>query len=162
MGLVVSPTRAAVVREYLADVGVAPDRIAALRAPTGMDIGAETPEEVALSILAELVRSVYTIEIIAPLATGARERLTRLGYRNVEVVVGDGYDGLEAHAPYDAIHQIAECPRRIETAGPVKYSFFQPLTARAQVFAESVLIGNGEEKRVIRDPIPFLLNASRV
>jgi xanthine dehydrogenase accessory factor len=56
VGLVASPTRAAVVREYLADVGVAPDRIAALRAPAGMDIGAETPEEVALSILAELVQ----------------------------------------------------------------------------------------------------------
>jgi xanthine dehydrogenase accessory factor len=55
VGLVASPTRAAVVREFLADEGVPPERLAALRAPCGLDIGAETPEEIALSVLAELV-----------------------------------------------------------------------------------------------------------
>ncbi len=57
VGLVASPTRAAVVREYLRDEERIPDdRLAALRAPAGMDIGAETAEEIALSILAELVQ----------------------------------------------------------------------------------------------------------
>ncbi len=56
IGLVASPTRAAVVREYLDEIDTAPEAIAALRAPAGLDIGAETPEEVALSILAELVQ----------------------------------------------------------------------------------------------------------
>jgi xanthine dehydrogenase accessory factor len=56
VGLVASPTRAAVVRDYLRDQGLPEDRLAALRAPAGLDIGAETPEEVALSILAELVQ----------------------------------------------------------------------------------------------------------
>ena len=55
------------------------------------------------AILSELVRSVYTIEIVAPLAAEARERLARLGYRNVEVRTGDGYKGWEEHAPFDAI-----------------------------------------------------------
>lgn len=55
VGLVASPTRAAAVRAYLREVGVPEERIAALRAPAGLDIGAETPEEVAISILAELV-----------------------------------------------------------------------------------------------------------
>jgi protein-L-isoaspartate(D-aspartate) O-methyltransferase len=55
------------------------------------------------AILAQLVRSVYTIEIVAPLAIEARERLARLGYRNVEVRTGDGYQGWEEHAPFDAI-----------------------------------------------------------
>jgi xanthine dehydrogenase accessory factor len=56
VGLVASPTRAAVVREWLRDeTMLEPDRIAALRAPAGLDIGAETAEEIALSILAELV-----------------------------------------------------------------------------------------------------------
>lgn len=54
VGLIASPTRAAVLRQWLADEGVPAERIAALRAPTGLDIGAETPEEVAVSILAEL------------------------------------------------------------------------------------------------------------
>ena len=56
VGLVASPTRAAVVRSYLRDQGVPEDRLAALRAPAGLDLGAETAEEVALSILAELVQ----------------------------------------------------------------------------------------------------------
>jgi xanthine dehydrogenase accessory factor len=57
VGLVASPTRAAVVREWLgSEAGLADERIAALRAPAGLDLGAETAEEVALSILAELVQ----------------------------------------------------------------------------------------------------------
>jgi len=57
VGLVASPTRANVVRQWLRDeTGLAEDRLAALRAPAGMDLGAETAEEIALSILAELVQ----------------------------------------------------------------------------------------------------------
>ncbi len=57
VGLVASPTRAAVVREWLSEeTMLGPERIAALRAPAGMDLGAETAEEVAISILAELVQ----------------------------------------------------------------------------------------------------------
>jgi protein-L-isoaspartate(D-aspartate) O-methyltransferase len=55
------------------------------------------------AVLAELVRSVYTIEIVEPLAVEARQRLERLGYRNVEVRTGDGYKGWEERAPFDAI-----------------------------------------------------------
>jgi xanthine dehydrogenase accessory factor len=57
VGLVASPTRAAVVRTWLRDEARVPDdRLAALRAPAGLDLGAETAEEIALSILAELVQ----------------------------------------------------------------------------------------------------------
>ena len=57
VGLVASPTRANVVRQWLRDeTGLAEDRLAALRAPAGIDLGAETAEEIALSILAELVQ----------------------------------------------------------------------------------------------------------
>lgn len=55
VGLVASPTRAAAVRAWLLDEGVSAERVAALRAPCGIYIGAATPEEVAISILAELV-----------------------------------------------------------------------------------------------------------
>lgn len=57
VGLVASPTRAAVVRGWLRDeAGIPADRLAALRAPAGIDLGADTPEEIAISILAELVQ----------------------------------------------------------------------------------------------------------
>ena len=55
LGLVVSPRRMARVREYLAARGVCGSRIAEVRGPAGLDIGAVRPEEVAVSILAEIV-----------------------------------------------------------------------------------------------------------
>lgn len=55
------------------------------------------------AILAGLVKQVYTIEIVEPLGKAAATRLTRLGYDNVEVRLGDGYYGWQAHAPFDAI-----------------------------------------------------------
>jgi xanthine dehydrogenase accessory factor len=56
IGLVASPTRAETVRAWLLGEGMAPERVAALRAPAGLDLGAEGPAEVAVSILAELVQ----------------------------------------------------------------------------------------------------------
>ena len=57
VGLIASPTRAAIVRQWLRDeTGLAEERIAALRAPAGLNLGAETAEEVALSVLAEIVQ----------------------------------------------------------------------------------------------------------
>jgi protein-L-isoaspartate(D-aspartate) O-methyltransferase len=55
------------------------------------------------AVLAELVAKVYTIEIVAPLGTRATQLLGELGYRNVEVRIGDGYGGWPAAAPFDAI-----------------------------------------------------------
>lgn len=55
------------------------------------------------AVLAEIVDSVYTIEIIPELAASATKRLHRLGYDNVVVQRGDGYKGWPEHAPFDAI-----------------------------------------------------------
>ena len=55
LGVVVSPKRMAQVREYLTARGVCGSRIAEVRGPAGLDIGAVRPEEVAVSILAEIV-----------------------------------------------------------------------------------------------------------
>jgi protein-L-isoaspartate(D-aspartate) O-methyltransferase len=55
------------------------------------------------AVLSPLVKEVYTIEIIQPLGEAARERLARLGYKNVEVRVGDGYYGWPDKGPFDAI-----------------------------------------------------------
>lgn len=57
----------------------------------------------AAAVLSELADSVYTIEIVQPLAASAAERLRRLGYANVRVRFGDGYRGWPERAPFDAI-----------------------------------------------------------
>ena len=55
------------------------------------------------AILAELAAKVYTIEIVEPLGKRAEETLQRLGYKNVQVKIGDGYQGWPEHAPFDAV-----------------------------------------------------------
>jgi protein-L-isoaspartate(D-aspartate) O-methyltransferase len=63
------------------------------------------------AVLATIAARVYSIEIVAPLAAEAKERLERLGYRNVEVRAGDGYQGWPEAAPFDAIVVTASAPR---------------------------------------------------
>ena len=55
------------------------------------------------AVLSPLVAEVYSIEIIEPLGTAARRRLDTLGYKNVEVRVGDGYFGWPEKGPFDGI-----------------------------------------------------------
>lgn len=55
------------------------------------------------AVLAELVAQVRTIEIVEPLASSAARTLHELGYTNVLVRAGDGYQGWPDEAPYDAI-----------------------------------------------------------
>ncbi|WP_313953339.1 protein-L-isoaspartate(D-aspartate) O-methyltransferase [Accumulibacter sp.] len=55
------------------------------------------------AILSALVYEVYSIEIVEPLARRARSDLARLGYDNVKLRYGDGYQGWPEAAPFDAI-----------------------------------------------------------
>lgn len=55
VGLVASRARADAVRRYLADQGLTPAQIGRLRAPAGLDLGARRGDEIALSIMAEIV-----------------------------------------------------------------------------------------------------------
>lgn len=62
------------------------------------------------AVLAELVKHVYSIEIVEPLGREAAARLTALGYRNVDVRIGDGYQGWPERAPFDGIIVTAAAP----------------------------------------------------
>lgn len=66
-----------------------------------LDVGTGLGYQV--SILAELARQVWSVEIIEEFATEAAERLRRLGYENVGIRVGDGSRGWPEHAPFDRI-----------------------------------------------------------
>ena len=55
------------------------------------------------AVLAALTRKVYSVELIEPLAEQAIQRLRRAGSRNVEVRIGNGYNGWPEHAPFDRI-----------------------------------------------------------
>lgn len=55
------------------------------------------------AILAQLARSVYSVEIIDELGQEAKKRLRQLGCSNVEVKIANGYHGWSEHAPFDKV-----------------------------------------------------------
>ena len=55
------------------------------------------------AVLAEIVKDVYTIEIVPALSKSAEKRLESLGYDNVHCRLGDGYKGWPEHAPFDKV-----------------------------------------------------------
>ena len=67
------------------------------------------------AVLSRLAREVLSIERYRTLADQARERLTALGYDNVEIVVGDGLAGVPDKAPFDRILVTAATERVPQT-----------------------------------------------
>jgi protein-L-isoaspartate(D-aspartate) O-methyltransferase len=63
------------------------------------------------AVLAELVRQVYSIEIVAPVANRAAALLQQLGYKNIATRINDGYNGWPERAPFDAIIVTAAAPQ---------------------------------------------------
>jgi protein-L-isoaspartate(D-aspartate) O-methyltransferase len=55
------------------------------------------------AILSVICAKVYSIEIIEKLGLSAKKKLAELGYTNVQVRIGDGYQGWSEAAPFDAI-----------------------------------------------------------
>jgi protein-L-isoaspartate(D-aspartate) O-methyltransferase len=76
---------------------------------TVLDVGTGSGYQAA--VLAEIADSVFTIEIIPELAQAAAKRLKELGYTNVVVKQGDGYNGWPEKAPFDAIIVTAAPPK---------------------------------------------------
>jgi protein-L-isoaspartate(D-aspartate) O-methyltransferase len=122
--------RAAFVPEHLVDladvdeplpiphgqVTTQPSLVAKMVEALGLD-GSERVLEVGTgygwqtAILGRLAARVFSVERHAELARTARESLARFGVQNVEVVVGDGSEGLPEHAPFDAVLVSAAFPR---------------------------------------------------
>ena len=73
-----------------------------------LDIGTGSGYQAA--VLAEIAARVYSIEVLESLGRGASARLAELGYGNIEVRIGDGYQGWPEKAPFDAIVVAAAAP----------------------------------------------------
>jgi len=91
------------------------------------------------AILAEITKEVYTIEIIPALAETAEKTLKKLGYKNIFVRCGDGYQGWREYAPFDAI---------IITAAPPKIP--EPLLEQLKIGGRMVLpLGDAYQELII-------------
>ena len=90
------------------------------------------------AVLGELVREVYTLEIIPELGKRSKKLLGDLGYRNIHVRVGDGYKGWPDQAPFDAI---------IVTAAPPRLP--QPLLDQLKIGGRMIIpVGNTRQELV--------------
>ena len=106
------------------------------------------------AVLAEVAKEVYTIEIIPELAEGARSVLRELGYKNVHVKTGNGYEGWPEHAPFDAIVVTAapdEVPQALVNQLAVGGKMVIPVGI---TFQEMVIITRNESGVVERRTIP--------
>ena len=106
------------------------------------------------AVLAELAKEVYTIEIIPELAEGARTVLRELGYKNVQVKTGNGYEGWTEHAPFDAIVVTAapdEVPQALVNQLALRGKMVIPV---GSTFQEMVIITRDETGVVQRRTIP--------
>jgi protein-L-isoaspartate(D-aspartate) O-methyltransferase len=106
------------------------------------------------AVLAELAREVYTIEIIPALAAGASTLLREMGYRNVQVKTGNGYEGWPEHAPFDAIVVTAapdEIPAALVEQLAMNGRMVVPVGTTHQ---EMVIISKNESGVVERRTIP--------
>lgn len=106
------------------------------------------------AVLAELAKQVYTIEIIPELAEGARTLLRELGYKNVVVKTGNGYEGWREHAPFDAIVVTAapdQIPQALVDQLALKGKMVIPVGTTSQ---EMVIITRDESGVIERRTIP--------
>ena len=109
---------------------------------TVLEIGTGSGYQAA--VLAEIVKQVYSIEIVPDLAASARRALTEAGYRNVEVRTGNGYLGWTEHAPFDRI---------IVTAAPPEIP--QPLVDQLAVGGIMVVpVGTSHQEIVVITKTP--------
>jgi protein-L-isoaspartate(D-aspartate) O-methyltransferase len=91
------------------------------------------------AVLAEIVREVYTVEILPELSEQAVATLKKLGYSNVHFRVGDGYAGWAEHAPFDRI---------IVTAAPEEVP--QPLIDQLKIGGRMIIpIGRMEQNLTV-------------
>jgi protein-L-isoaspartate(D-aspartate) O-methyltransferase len=121
-----------------------------------LDVGTGSGYHAAL--LARLAGQVWTIERHARLAARARETLHDLGFENVQVLVGDGSEGLPAEAPFDAINVAAgagQPPAALEQQLAPGGRLVMPVGEEYQHLMLVVRTAQGFE-RTRHDPVRFV------
>ncbi len=100
-----------------------------------LEIGTGSGYQTAL--LAHMCREVYSIEIVAPLAERAKQRLAQQGVKNAHVKAGDGYQGWPEAAPFDGI-----------TVGAGAAKIPQPLVQQLEKKNGRMVIPAGEQEEL--------------
>ena len=111
------------------------------------------------AILAALVERVYSTERIEPLASQARQRFRRLGYRNIRVQHSDGSWGWPQFGPYDAIIVTAggaDIPKPLLEQLAIGGRLVMPLGDRSRQILVSITRTPTVYERVDLEPVIFV------
>jgi len=113
------------------------------------------------AVLAEIAQRVYSIEIIDSLAREAKENLAKLNYRNIEIKIGDGYQGWPEKAPFDAIVVTAAAPQvpgallaQLKAGGRMVIPVGAAGQTQELVLVTKEMDGTSRQKRVL--PVRFV------
>ena len=113
------------------------------------------------AVLAEVVRRVFTIELLEPLGQEAEQRLQALGYSSIEFRIGDGYQGWPEKAPFDAIVVTAAAPQvppallaQLKPGGRMVIPVGASATSQELLLITKGMDGGVREKRVL--PVRFV------
>ena len=110
------------------------------------------------AILGEIAQQVYSVEIIPQLAQRARQTLTKLGYENIEIKIGDGYQGWAEHAPYDAII-VTAAPEQIPQTLIEQLAINGKMVIPVGKFYQQIIVLTKTEERIIKQktiPVRFV------
>lgn len=135
-------------------VALMTDLLALEAADVVLEIGTGSGYQAA--ILSQLCEQVYTIEYVSELAEMAKTRLEKLGYNNIEVRMGNGYEGWPEHAPYDAIIVTAAAPQipeplieQLKPGGRMVIPVGRPYTSQKLMLVEKDDVGKIKQKEVL-------------
>jgi protein-L-isoaspartate(D-aspartate) O-methyltransferase len=124
-----------------------------------LDVGTGSGYQAA--VLAEIVSRVFSLEIVSSLGKEAEERLKQIGYRNIEIRIGDGYQGWPEQAPFDAIVVSAAAPHippalvaQLKVGGRMVIPVGESGGAQDLLVVTRRADGGYDEKRVI--PVRFV------
>ncbi len=110
------------------------------------------------AVLGEIAKQVYSIEIIPQLAQRARRTLNQLGYENIEVKTGDGYQGWVEHAPYDAII-VTAAPEQIPQALIDQLAIDGKMVIPVGTWYQEIVVLTKTEDRIVEEktiPVRFV------
>jgi protein-L-isoaspartate(D-aspartate) O-methyltransferase len=140
-------------------VALSTDLIAPQPHHTVLEVGTGSGYQAA--VLAEIVARVYSIEIVPSLAAAAESSLKELQYRNIEIRIGDGYQGWREKAPFDAIVVTAAAPRvpdtlvaQLKPGGKMVIPVGAPGDTQELLLLVKTAAGGVEQKRIL--PVRFV------
>ncbi|HEX2123866.1 MAG TPA: protein-L-isoaspartate(D-aspartate) O-methyltransferase [Thermoanaerobaculia bacterium] len=140
-------------------VALMTDLLRTKRTDVVLEVGTGSAYQAA--VLSPLVKHVYTVEIIAPLAQQATARLRSLGYRNVTARHADGYNGWKEHAPFDAIIVTAAAThipppliRQLKPGGRMIIPVGGPFATQSLMLVEKTAAGKVRTRSVL--PVQFV------